>query len=137
MTKELVHIPTSGLCRNVSLWEQLICFFNSSDPFRDVDWPLVFADLKVGNLFFIIGTFKLISLFISLHSRNSLRYDLPASSIVLTVCITSPLITSFVPNCINSFDSSDIKGLSNCSNSVNKSLTCLANQIWKLLESSW
>ena len=43
----------------------------------------MFADLKVGNLFFLIASSKL-----SLRSRNSLRCGLPASSIVLTVFIT-------------------------------------------------
>lgn len=50
MTTELIHISSSGLSRAVYLRKQPDVLFQL-DPssFREVDLPLVFADLSVGN----------------------------------------------------------------------------------------
>ena len=72
-----------------------------------------------------------------LFSLNSLCWDIPRSSIVFTVLITSGSITSLVPSWINSVASSGRKGLPSCLNYVGTSETFLLNLALQLSESSW
>ena len=75
--------------------------------------------------------------FIFLVCLNSSCFFLPSSSFCLTVHATSSPMTSFVPNWINSFESSTVKGFPSCPISFDRLSTCFPNVSWKAGESSW
>ena len=74
---------------------------------------------------------------ITLAFLNSSYFTFPISSMVFTIITTASPITSFLSSWNNSTDSSEMKGLPNCSNSIARPPTCFLNFSWKLGESSW
>ena len=118
------------------IWENDCMHFNFLDS-DFVDWPLVTDTLNNFSLYFFIGLSSWTLCAKILVFLNSTCWLSPSSSICLNVDTTSSPMTSYVPNWINSFESSTMKGFSSCSISFDTLSAFLLKFSWKAGESSW
>ena len=115
----------------------LTCSFNSLDSVQLGYCPLVLVDLNRGSLLFVIASCSPFVFLKIIFSFISWCWDIPKSSIVFIILITSVPIASLLPSWISSAASSGRNGLPSSLNSVVRSERCLLNLASKLSESSW